>query len=358
MWALVHHAQFSGDQKWLRTVYPSICKGVLWIKHVTGETKVLTENGDRPIYYGLLPMGEGEAIGEGYIFYHDYWSVLGLRMAIEAATALNEEQDVKWMTQTYNEFCANLLASTKLAFERVGLNEYIPATPFESKSQADIWGAIAALYPTRFLEPDDPMISRTLDLMRRHCQEDEYTFLVKKNKIWTYITVDWAMCYLLRGDLTMFFKLFDGYVAHASPTNAWIEEIFIDSHLGTGDMPHGWAAAQYVHLHRNSLVFEDKDVLHLCWGARDAWLSNGIKVKQAPTKFGNVDFEVHKIRGTIVLKYNFVRGEHSQACRHVQLHVPPSAQQIRSVSVNGDVRTWHLVSTHFRWSSMRYLRNE
>jgi hypothetical protein len=149
-----------------------------------------------------------------------------------------------------------------LAYKRIGLKKYIPATPFDPVSQIDIWGSIAALYPTRFLEPNDPMISRTLDLMLAHVQEAEYTFsnTRKLQKVQLYLTADWAMCYLLRGDLPTFCRLFDGYVAHTSPTNAWIEEMFLGSRLDTGDMPHGWAAAQYVHLHRNSLVFEDQDV--------------------------------------------------------------------------------------------------
>src|ERR1035437_1927922 len=95
------------------------------------------------------------------------------------------------MTETYNTFCANLLASVKLACGRIGLNKYIPATPFHSVSQYDIWGSIAALYPTHFLEPNDPMISRTLDLMLQNCQEDEYTYFFRQ-KLWTYITADWA----------------------------------------------------------------------------------------------------------------------------------------------------------------------
>jgi hypothetical protein len=337
MWALVHHAQFSGNVEWQRAVYPSIRKGAAWLRDVTGQTRFLEENGERPIYYGLLPAAEGEAIAHGYIYYHDFWAVLGLRMAVEAAKALNEEQDVRWMTQAYDTFCANLSASVKLAYERIGLNKYIPATPFNPVSQIDIWGSIAALYPTRFLEPDDPMISRTLDLMLAHVREDEYTFsnTRKLEKVQLYLTADWAMCYLLRGDLPTFYRLFDGYVAHASPTNAWIEEMFLDSRLGTGDMPHGWAAAQYLHLHRNSLVFEDHDVLHICWGAREAWLNNGVTVKRAPTKFGTIDFECRRNGGTLTLDYQFVRGAHQEICRQVQLHIPPSAAQSGSVRING-----------------------
>ena len=337
LWALVHHAQCSGNFEWLRKVYPNIRKGTEWIRNVTTQMRYLTENGERPIYYGLLPAAEGEAIGQGYIYYHDFWAVLGLRMAMQAAKAVNEEKDVVWMTDAYDTFCANLSASVKLAFERVGDKKYIPATPFHPVSQLDIWGSIAALYPTRFLSANDPMISQTLDMMLQHCQEDEYTYFNRK-KLWTYITVDWAMCYLLRDDLETFHRLFDGYVAHASPTNGWTEEIFLETRQGTGDMPHGWAAAQFVHLLRNSLVYEDNDVLHLCWGAKEDWLNNGITVRHAPTRFGAVDFEFRKVGDSLLLDYRVNRGTHQEAYSQAQLHLPLSVKQPVSIRVNGQVK--------------------
>src|SRR5271165_4356246 len=104
-------------------------------------------------------------------------------------------------------------------------------------------------------------------------------------------------------------------------------------------MPHGWAAAQYVHLHRNSLVYEHKDELHLCWGAREAWLSNGISVHRAPTKFGTVDFEFRQSGETLVLNYSLVRGSHQQSCRRVQLHLPGSAQKAAHIRINGTLRS-------------------
>jgi hypothetical protein len=182
------------------------------------------------------------------------------------------------------------------------------------------------------------MISQTLDMMRQHCQEDEYTYFNRK-KLWTYITVDWAMCYLLRDDLETFNRLFDGYVAHASPTNGWTEEIFLDTRQGTGDMPHGWAAAQFVHLLRNSLVYEDNDVLHLCWGAKEDWLNNGITVRRAPTRFGAVDFDLRKSNDSLVFDYRVDRGTHQQPYGRAQLHLPLSLKRPVSIRVNGKVRT-------------------
>jgi hypothetical protein len=332
LWALVHHAKFSGNRGWLRNVYPNIRRGALWIKSTTEQNRFVTEDGARPIYYGLLPIGEGEAIGRGYNYYHDYWAFLGLQMAFEAAQVLNEEDDLKWIRETRDAFSADLLSSVRQSFERIGEGKYIPATPFESKSQCDIWGSLAALYPTRFLDPQDPMMTRTLDLIQEHSTEGEYKFFTK-NKIWTYITADWAMCYLLRDELPMFHALYDGYVAHASPTNAWIEEIYLDTRIGTG-----WAAGQYVHLHRNALVFEDEDVLHLCWGAKELWFANGITVLRAPTKFGIIDFKLRRVDTLLNIDYKFTRNEQQDKCRCVQLHFPISSQTIGSIRVNGKVR--------------------
>ncbi len=339
LWALVRHYQVTGDKDWLRTVYESIRKGALWIKDVTEQTQILNEGGEKPIYFGLLPAGEGEAIGSGsFMYYHDFWAALGLHEALMAAEVLGRDADAAWMRQAYEEFCANLLASVKQAYQRIGNNEFIPATPFDP--EMDIWGSIAALYPTRFLDPQDPMMTKTLQHMVRHCQEDEYTFFVTK-KLWTYITADWAMCYLLRNELPMFYRLFNGYVAHASPTNAWIEEIFLDSHLGTGDMPHGWAAGQYVHLHRNSLVYEDGKKLELCWGVQPDWLKDGarISVKRAPTDFGKVQFELQRSGSSLILDYNVTAAPGQAPEEGIRLHIPALEGQITSVRVNGKVHS-------------------
>jgi len=104
-------------------------------------------------------------------------------------------------------------------------------------------------------------------------------------------------------------------------------------------MPHGWAAAQFVHLLRNSLVYEDNDVLHLCWGAKEDWLNNGIRVRRAPTRFGAVDFEFRKSGDSLLLDYRVNRGPHQEPYSQVHLHLPLSAKSPVSIRVNRQVRT-------------------
>jgi hypothetical protein len=334
LWALVHHFEVTRDLAWLRQVYPSIRRGAAWIKNVTEQTQFLTERGEKPIYFGLLPEGDGEAIGNGYIYYHNFWAVLGLREAFMAAQALEETADAKWIKETCDQFCANLMASVKRAYAGIGNQQFIPGSAFDPR--LDIWGSLAALYPSRLLDPNDLMMTRTLDRMAAHAKEDEYVFQ-DRDKIWTYITVDWALCYLLRDDLPMFYRLFNGYVAHASPTNAWIEEIYPDTHIGTGDMPHGWAAGQYVHLLRNSLLFENENVLELCWGVQAEWLKEGAKVfvKNAPTRFGKVDFALQRHGTELALDYHLAATVNPQ---QVRLHIPSGLTGIELLRINDHAR--------------------
>jgi len=339
LWALVHHFQLTGDRAWLRTVYANIRKGARWIQMSTTQTMFTMEQGSRTRYYGLLPIGEGESIAEGlgYYFYLDYWAVFGLRMAIQAATTLNEESDALWMKQACDELVTNLLTAVKQAYATVGDGKYIPATPFEGLPRCDVWGSIAALYPTRFLDADDPMITSTLDLIREFSREDEYTYAGFFHSIlWTYMTVDWAMCYLLRDDIVNFHKLFDGYVAHASPTNAWIETISLATRVGAGDMPHGWASAQFIHLLRNSLVMEDNGNLHLCRGAKDGWWQSGMRVDGAPTRFGTIGFRSSG-SGNEPLGFEYTidnRPAQSRAA-HIYVHLPKNMSNPTTIRING-----------------------
>jgi hypothetical protein len=140
--------------------------------------------------------------------------------------------------------------------------------------------------------------------------------------------------------LSMFHKLFRGYVNHASPTNGWPECIYIDSRLGTGDMPHGWAAASYVWLHRNSLVFENGDNLELCWGVHPDWLGNGahLSVRGAPTRFGKVDFALSRSGSVLTFEHHLVSNLSQPRPNEIRLRIPLSTRkEIRSVRSNGKV---------------------
>ncbi len=336
LWALVSHYEFTRDKEWLRTVYESIRRGASWIKSVTEQTQFLKEGGERPIYYGLLPIGEGEGIAHDYVYYFCFWAVLGIRLAVLAAEALQEQDDLKWMKPLYEEFSSNLRASVKLACQRVANNKFIPATPFDPN--LPIWGSMAALYPSRFLDPHDPVITGTLEILDGEREEDTYSS--EKGALWTYITVEGAMCHLLRDELPMFHALYNGFVSHVSPTNAWVEGLELKGRIGTGDMPHCWAAAEYVTIHRNSMVYENEGKLELCWGVQPEWLHDGAKLsaKRALTKFGWCEFSLQRSGSVLALDYKFAPEAGYPAPEEVRFHIPKLKEVLTSIRVNGETR--------------------
>ena len=180
-------------------------------------------------------------------------------------------------------------------------------------------------------------MTATLKTMNGFVQEEAYIYA--KDHLWTYITAELAMCHLLRNELEEFYRLFNGYVAHASPTNAWVEGIMLKDRRGTGDMPHGWAAAEYIFLHRNSLVYENDDVLELCWGVQPDWLVEGasLSVKNAPTRFGSVDMEIRRNGNRVCVTYGVAGGEFPSPT-HVVLHIPELHGAITSILVNSNIR--------------------
>jgi len=148
------------------------------------------------------------------------------------------------------------------------------------------------------------------------------------------------MCHLLRDELPMFYTLYNGYVSHASPTNAWVEGILLPSRRGTGDMPHGWGAAEYVTIHRNSLVYENERKLELCWGVQPDWLPDGARlaVRRAPTKFGRIEFELKRSGTALAFDYTLPAAPGFPPPEETRLHIPPLKGQINSVSINGKAR--------------------
>jgi hypothetical protein len=273
-----------------------------------------------------------------YVYEHDFWAALGLREAIKAARYLGRREDIAWMTDTYNGFRGDLLKSIGQAYSTVGGGRFIPGDPFDP--DLDINGDLAAVYPTRFLDPHDPMVTASLERIAQHGREGLYTWFKTLNNgdMWTYMTVDWAMCYMLRDDLKMFYKLFNSYVDHAAPTNNWPECIYSESRLGTGDTPHGWAAASYVLLHRNSFVYENEEDLDLCWGVHPEWLHDGahLIVGGAPTRYGRLDFDVKRAASNLTIDYALRPNSAQRNPTAVRLHIPgPVRSEVHSIRLNG-----------------------
>jgi hypothetical protein len=178
----------------------------------------------------------------------------------------------------------------------------------------------------------------TLEILDGEREED--TYISEKGNLWTYITVEGAMCHLLRDELPMFYTLYNGFVSHVSPTNAWMEGIDLKGRIGTGDMPHSRAAAEYVTIHRSSLVYENEGKLELCWGIQPEWLPDGAKLsaKRALTQFGRCEFSLQRFGATLALDYRLASEAGYPVPEEVRFHIPKLKEALTSMRVNGETR--------------------
>jgi hypothetical protein len=327
LWALWRHYALTGDEQWLRQAYPAIRRGARWIADVRNQTKRPEDEG-KP-HYGLLPQGSGEAIIDGYVYYHNFWAVAGLKWAANAARALGETGDAEWMDREREDFARCLRSSVEGAFRGVGAGRSIPADPYHANAR--IWGDLAAVWPGDFLPPHDPMVDATWGLMEDRSAEGMYEF-VTNPKIWPYMSCDWAQTYLLRDEPDKAREVFLSHIDHAAATRGWIEEIFLDSRVGTGDMPHCWAAADYLLLLRSLLANDSDGKLTLLEGIPDDWLAGeGLSVRGAPTMFGPISLTA---RGSAATGSLDITIDPPDDARHVTIALPSFARRGRLV-VNG-----------------------
>ena len=152
-----------------------------------------------------------------------------------------------------------------------------------------LWGTIAAAYPCGTLDVADPKLTATFETMWTNRIWDLYRFEDQPDKIWTYITADWAIALLRRGEWQRATTLFAGYRKIASAVFGWWEEYFTPTGIGTGDDPHGWAAANYVLWLRTLVVDEMANGdLALLGGVPPDWYVVGkpIDIRDLPTERG------------------------------------------------------------------------
>lgn len=334
LWALWRHYRLTGDKAWLEKTYPAVLQGARWIHAARLRTKVKGGHAGAPLSFGLFPKGFGERIDSqrAFVLYHDFWGVLGARCAWQIAKALGRP-DAAWMKREYLDFRTCVLRCCDRASAQNPRGYLLPGAL--GRPQALIWGGIAAVYPSEALPVHAPVVDATFRVMEQRSVEGQYRFL-SEEKIWPYYSTDWARAYLYREEYAKALRLFRSYVGHASPTRAWIEEIFIETRRGTGDMPHGWAAADYVMLLRDLLLLERGDALHVCPAADADWLPPGenLGVTGAPTCFGKVTFTLERPdRRSLV--YTF-RSKWRQPPARIVFH-PPVGTQTEGITVDSPV---------------------
>ncbi len=334
---------------------PYVLDGARWIR-------------DNRSPYGLLPSGwSAEHVGDQDKphYWDDLWACAGLWEAAQLATRIGapaDQQRELWhahdaVRDATRDSIRWVLAEQR---RRGHWETFVPTGPADvGRLDSTMIGAVAYFHPCRLHM--GARLGGDIDLAMRFTLETIWSHFVRggfrHDAAWScygpYLTLQLAHAFLFTGDVARAHQLLAwtldnagfAHVARGVPGSAdrwqvvlgaWNEQHcypvasdfaeFPDRSWYMGDIPHGWAAAEYILLLRDLLFFEadeDRDRhLYLLPGVTPEWFagSDRVRIQNGRTVFGGqIDFEVR----------------HDAAARRLDLHIPRSpAPDVRYVLVS------------------------
>jgi hypothetical protein len=297
LWAIARHAQLTGDRAWLRAVWPQVRRGVAQIAALRRRPPADAPNA------GLVPDGfsDGGLADAVPEYTNVYWTLAGLRAAVEAARDLGETDDAQVWQREFND----LEAAFRRAAQRDSRtdsagNRYVPIRMARGEGippQKAQWAFLHAVFPGRVFAPEDPLVAGNLAMLRAaECQDLVRDTGWLKNGIWTYFASFYAHAWLWTGQPAKAARTLYAFANHASPLLCWREEQMPvgEGTQVVGDMPHNWASAEFIRLTRHTLALERGEELHLLEALPLEWVRPGARTRldHVLTAFGPLDLDL------------------------------------------------------------------
>ncbi len=285
---------------------------------------------DNRTQFGLLPSGwSAEHIGDKGQphFWDDFWGVAGLWEAARLAQRIGAgEADEIWRPyDSLRDATANSIRWVLDQQRQRGFWEtFIPTGPGDvGRLDSTIIGALCYFHPFRLY--DGMKLGADIDNAARITLETIWSHFIdggfRHDSAWNcygpYLTMQLAHAFLFIGDTARMDQCLQWLVGNAAYSTvsreystapwqvvlgAWNEQHCYpiskdfrempNRSWYMGDIPHGWACAEFMTLIRDILFFEANEdgdpVIYLAAGVMPHWLGEGetIGVASAPTVFG------------------------------------------------------------------------
>jgi hypothetical protein len=156
-------------------------------------------------------------------------------------------------------------------------------------------GSLVADYPLQIFAAGNPAIAGTVEFLMNRCFYGGGFFQdMIHSGINVYLTLGIAQTLIRNGD-PRHRDLVETAAGLASPTGQWPEAIHPQTGGGCmGDGQHGWAAAEWVQIIRNSFIREEKGALVIGSGIFPRWMQAQAELSfgPTPTPFGDVGVAV------------------------------------------------------------------
>ena len=370
-WALVEHYRLTGDTNWFKASAPRIKANVEWMVRQRHTVWNMVPGGERLWCKGLQPALQvtPDSGGLWMQFYEAeayYWASIAhfaealatidpaegaglaaeaeayrrdLRAAVERTIALSPVVQVR--DGTYHSvipFACYVrgLSTGAWGWMRDGSGGHVGPMYWET-----VQSAAALISPAGLMPADDVRVKGYLDVLEDRLLL-ENTYAVRRSK-GDWFLAGWqyqgglertSNMHLAGDDIPVFLRSFmNCYAVDILPHSGYI----FSEHTVHGPPDKIYEEAAFLERFRNLLLMEDGRNLWLARATPRVWLEQGkkISVKNAPTHFGTVDYEIvsdvdnGKITATVKMPSRNPPKEVWLRLRH------PKSAPIRSVTVNG-----------------------
>lgn len=299
LWAVTRHARLTGDKAWLMEVWPKLERGWAYI----GQMRAETLKDPKALNAGLIPVGfaDGGLGGTHAEFTNIYWTLAGMKSAVDAARWLGKDQQAQAWQKEYDDFYATFRrAAERDARQDSCGNRFVPIVMGKDDKhspQKAQWAFLHAVFPGKVFDRDDELVRGNMAMLGAvECEGLIRDTGWVERGVWNYFGSFYAHGRLWLGDGQKAAQTLYDFGNHASPLLCWREEQMPqgEGEANCGDMPHNWASAEFIRLVRHLLVLERGNELHLFEGLPAAWIRPGaaVRVQGVLTEFGPISIEL------------------------------------------------------------------
>jgi hypothetical protein len=294
LWMIRRHAQLTGDREWLERMWPRVERDVSQII----QYRKMTRDDPKQANYGLMPVGFGDGGlgGQHREYTNVYWTLAGLKAAVEMAQERHDPALPTWQAEYQDYWAAFERARNRDKLTDAAGNTYVPVTMQGEEPQLPqrgAWAFLQSIFPGRVFASDDKLMLGTVAMLDAN-QREGLIFGTGwiADGIWNYAASFYAHAHLWLGHGRKAAATLYAFGNHACPLLCWREEQrpVGDPPQYVGDMPHNWASAEFIRLVRHLLILERGGELHLLEGLPRAWTRPGnvTRLKAIPTSFGPI----------------------------------------------------------------------
>jgi len=293
LWIVTRHARLTGDTDWLREQWPRLERAFAFISRLREQAS----KDPQALYDRLIPpgMSDGGVRGDNAEYTNVYWTLVGMRSAIDAARWLGKTDEANQWQREYDDFYATFRKAAQRDRRKDSHgNNYLPivmGNVGNQLPQCAQWAFCQAVFPGKLFASDDPLVCGNMAMLRATEREGMVVGTGwMTDGIWGYFASFYGHAWLWLGDGRKAAQSLYAFANHACPMLVWREEQKLRGEGGgnVGDMPHNWASAEFIRLVRHLMILERGNDLHLLEGMPAAWAKAGAvnRLTDMPTEFG------------------------------------------------------------------------